>query len=67
MIDHAAFHANLLVMNMMAPHLRPSSVFIATSMEITFDCMFLINSFLLGLVRGASWSEASDTIPTGNG
>ena len=54
---HAMLH--LLAMDMTAPCLRPSSIFIATSMEITSNHMFLVRSFLLGLLRGASSSEAS--------
>ena len=42
---------NLLPMNMTAPLLRLSLVFMTTSMEITFNCSFLVRSFLLGLLR----------------
>ena len=50
---------NFLVMMMMAPLLRPSSVSMATSMEIAFDHSFCIRSFLLGSQGGASLLEAS--------
>ena len=39
---------NLLVMAMTEPCLRPSTIFIATSMEITSNCVFLMSSLLLG-------------------
>ena len=51
--------ANFLVTTMMAPLLRPSSVSMATRMEITFDCSFCIRSFLLGSQGGVSSLEAS--------
>ena len=51
--------ANFLKMTMMAPLLRPSSVSMATSMEIAFNHSFCIRSFLSGSQGGASSSEAS--------
>ena len=50
---------SFVVMAMTEPHQRPSSVFIATSMEIASKHMFLKRSFLLGLLGGASSSEVS--------
>ena len=44
---------------MMACLLRPSSVSMSTSMEITFDCSFCIRLLLLGSQGGASLSDTS--------
>ena len=41
---------NVLVTTMMAPLLRPSSVFMATTMETAFDHSCLVRSSLLGLL-----------------
>ena len=42
---------NLLAMVMTKPHWRLSSIFIATSMEITSKCAFLERSFLLEILH----------------
>ena len=39
--------------------LRPSSVSMSTTMEITFDCSFFVRLLLLGSQGGASSSEVS--------
>ena len=50
---------NILVMSMMAPLWRQSSVATITSMEITSNCLLFVRYFFLGLVVGASLLEPS--------
>ena len=58
---------NILVMTMMEPLFRQSSVAVITSMEIASNHSFFKRSFFLGLVGGASLSEASmDSIVLSN-
>ena len=54
---------NLLAMAMTEPHFRPSSVFIATSMEITCNCALLVSSLFLGLV-GVPPCQRNPQIPS---